>query len=220
MLPEGIFSELEVVFFDAEGTLFHIHPSVGAIYARVCRRYGLAVEPEEMERRFREVFARLKDQGELSPEGCWRRWRQIFLETVSSFGELKDPHQAFAECYRAFTLPENFLLSPGTREVLRSLREQGKRVAIISNWDERLRKLVASFGLEDFFAEIVISCEVGLAKPNPEIYHLACQRLETPPEKALMIGDHPEDDVLAARKAGLWALRYPGGDLRRLFPRK
>ncbi len=218
MLPETLFEEIEAVFFDAEGTLFVIYPSVGHVYARICKEHGLLVSPQEMERHFREVFATLRKKNfRLDPEGCFTYWRQVFQETVRRFGSLDDLDAAFKKCYQAFASKENFRLNPGARESLTYLRKKGKKLALISNWDERLRALVADFGLEDLFEEIVISCEVGYAKPEPEIYLLTCRKLAVDPEKVLMVGDQLEEDVWAARKAGLWALRYPGGDLRRLF---
>ncbi len=219
MLPLAIFEEIEAVFFDAEGTLFQIHPSVGHIYARICKEYGLQVPPKEMEKRFREVFGRLNRGGKARPEECLAYWRHIFRETVTSFGPLDRLEEAFEKCYWAFATAKNFVLSPGAREVLASLRAQKKKLALVSNWDERLRHLVLDFGLQEFFDALIISCEVGYAKPDPTIYLLACQKLQIKPSKGLMIGDQLEDDVLAARRAGLWALRYPGGDLRRLFPK-
>ena len=220
MLPEYLFQRLKAVFFDAEGTLFQIKPSVGYIYSRVCAEFGLRVSPEEMETQFREVFDQERHRYPMTPEGCYQEWKNIFLKTVEKWGTLSDPDEAFSRCYQAFAQREFFELSPGAKEALSLLKEAGLKLAIVSNWDERLRSLVRAFGLEPFFEELFISCEIGLAKPDPTLYRVACHRLGVLPQETLMIGDHPEDDVLAARQAGLWALRYPGGDLRRLFPLK
>ncbi len=220
MLPLEIWQGIKVVLFDAEGTLFRIWPSTGHIYAEVCRSFGLLTSPKELNRSFQEAWkAHLKRRHKwtLTPEGCFQEWYQIFLDTVSPCGKLTDPKKAYRACYEAFARKEAFKLSPGI-EVLCLLREQGRRLAIISNWDERLRGLLKDFKLLDLFEELFIACELGLAKPDPAFFELACQGLKVLPDQALMIGDNLEEDVLAARKAGLWALSYPGGDLRKLFP--
>jgi len=218
MLPPYLWSKIRAVFFDAEGTLLHIHPSVGHIYAQVARAYGLEVAPQEMQRRFGQVFRSQRLRQGLSPESCYENWKQIFLETVEHFGPLADPDRAFEECYQAFARREFFALSPGTREVLAELHRSGRKLGVISNWDARLPLLLEDFGLAPFFQVVLTSCEVGLAKPDPRLFLEGCRVLRVLPEEALMVGDNLEEDVLGARKAGLWALRYPGGDLRRLFP--
>ena len=218
MLPEAVWQEIKAVFFDAEGTLVHIHPSVGHVYAKVWAEFGLKADPEAANRAFYEVYARRKDSWPPSPEGCFQGWREVFLETAARFGSLKDPEAAYLRCYECFARKEFFRLSPGAEELLYALKRAGLKLAVISNWDERLRRLLSDFGLLSLFDELFISCELGLKKPDPALYELACQRLKVSPSSALMVGDSLEDDVLGARRAGLWALRYPGGDLRLLFP--
>ncbi len=218
MLPPYLWQRIKAVLFDAEGTLFHIYPSVGHVYAQVARAHGLKVEAEEVEARFQEVFRakRLKDR--LSPEDCYQNWREIFCQTLEYFGPLPDKDKAFEACYKMFSQKETFVLSPGTKELISSLRASGRKIGILSNWDDRLHVLLEEFGLAKAFDLVLTSCEAGLAKPDPRFFEQACEELGVYPEEALMVGDHLEEDVLAARRAGLWALRYPGGELTRLFP--
>ncbi len=221
MLPLEIWQKIKVVLFDAEGTLFRIWPSVGHIYAEVCRPFGLSASPADLDQSFQEAWqAHLKrgHRRRLTPKECFQEWYQIFLDTVSPYGKLTDPKAAYRACYEAFARKEAFRPSPGI-EVLSLLRKQGRRLAIVSNWDERLRRLLKDFGLLDLFEEVFIACELGIAKPDPAFFELACRSLKVLPDQALMIGDNLEEDVLAARRAGLWALFYPGGDLKRLFPK-
>ena len=111
MLPGYLFQKLKAVLFDAEGTLFHIHPSVGQIYAEVCAQKGLMVPADKMERAFRDTFKKLKRGHRLDPEGCYQKWKEIFLATVGNFGSLEDPEGAFSLCYQAFSRRENFRLA-------------------------------------------------------------------------------------------------------------
>src|SRR2546426_550801 len=78
---------------------------------------------------------------------------------------------------------------------------------------ERLTNVV---GVVDLFDDIVCSAEVGLAKPEPAIYALACDRLGVPPGACVFVDDH-EANVDAATGAGLRAILYRvdrGDDLR------
>lgn len=58
-------------------------------------------------------------------------------------------------------------------------------------------------GLRGYFHSIVISGEVGIWKPDPAIYQLALERLGTPADKTLFIGDHPVNDIQGAERAGM-----------------
>jgi putative hydrolase of the HAD superfamily len=87
------------------------------------------------------------------------------------------------------------------------LAARGLRLAVISNWDERLRTLLGRLGLDSRFQTIVVSSEVGHAKPHPAIFAEATARLGLPAGRILHIGDNPEADLRGARDAGLHALQ-------------
>jgi putative hydrolase of the HAD superfamily len=84
----------------------------------------------------------------------------------------------------------------------RDLRDEGYRIAILTNnvreWGEAWR---ASIPI-DIFDEVVDSCEVGLRKPDAAIFELTCQRLGVAPEAAVFLDDSP-GHVAAARRLGL-----------------
>jgi len=101
-------------------------------------------------------------------------------------------------------------------EVVRALRPR-HRTGILSNADATLReRLTNVVGIADLFDDIVCSAEVGLAKPEPGIYALACDRLGFSPGACVFVDDH-EANVAAATDAGLRAILYwvdRGDDLR------
>lgn len=87
--------------------------------------------------------------------------------------------------------------------MLELLRERGLRLGLISNCSE---EEVVSFGqseLAPYFDDVVFSYQVGAAKPNAEIYRLACERLSVRPEDTLFIGDGGSDELRGAGSAGL-----------------
>jgi putative hydrolase of the HAD superfamily len=103
-----------------------------------------------------------------------------------------------------------------TIELVRALRAT-HRTGILSNADATLRaRLADMLRIVDLFDDIVCSAEVGLAKPEPEIYALACERLGLPAGACVFVDDH-EPNVSAAKAAGLRAVLYRvdrGDDLR------
>ena len=72
---------------------------------------------------------------------------------------------------------------------LEALREAGIRTAFVSNCAENTRPLLDALGLSPLVDELVLSCEVGAAKPEPKIYQLALDRLGVEPRHAIFIDD-------------------------------
>ena len=210
---------LRAVLFDAEGTLLHIYPSVGEVYARVLSGRGLRLSAEELDRRLRGLWPTFRKAffGNFSPHGCRRLWREIFRKALSPWLDGHPEDELFEAVYEAFARPESFRLAPGTREALRILREGGLKVAVLSNWDERLPRLLRAFGLADHFEAVFLACELGVGKPAPEAFHLACEALGVAPQETLMVGNDPEDDYQGALFAGLRARLYRGEDLREIL---
>ncbi len=62
-------------------------------------------------------------------------------------------------------------------------------MAVVSNFDTRLRDILEGLGVLDLFDAVVVSAEVGAEKPNPVIFEAACEQLGVRPEEAVHIGD-------------------------------
>lgn len=91
-------------------------------------------------------------------------------------------------------------------------RAAGGRTALLSNsGPEVMARVRAEHPLEARFDVVVISCEVGLAKPDPRIFRLCLERLGLPAGAALFVDDRA-DNVEAAAGVGLQTLRFEGPD--------
>ncbi|MBD0258340.1 MAG: HAD family hydrolase [Cytophagales bacterium] len=95
----------------------------------------------------------------------------------------------------------NYLLA-GTLPLLGRLRER-YRLAMISNSDGRAEAKAAQYGISPYLEFVMDSHLVGLEKPDPRIFHLACRQLGLPPADCVYVGDIYSIDVLGARAAGL-----------------
>jgi HAD superfamily hydrolase (TIGR01509 family) len=90
---------------------------------------------------------------------------------------------------------------------LKALRARRLKLGLITNsFAEDVAGLERS-PLRPFFDVTVVSCAVGLAKPDPEIYLLACRDLQVAPDRTLFVGDGADDELDGARSAGLRACR-------------
>ena len=104
--------------------------------------------------------------------------------------------------------------APGIGGVLRHLRQQGYRLAVVSNTGfpagQVLRQVLAADGMLLYFEAFAFSDELGVRKPDPEIFRPVLQRVGVDPAEAVHIGDRPAVDVAGAHAAGMRAIRYAG----------
>jgi 2-haloacid dehalogenase len=100
-----------------------------------------------------------------------------------------------------------------TVEILRELRERGTRLFALTNWSAETFPIArARFPFLAWFEDIVVSGEVGMAKPDPRIFELTIQRTGLDPAATLFTDDSPRN-IEAARASGLRAelFRDPAG---------
>jgi len=91
-------------------------------------------------------------------------------------------------------------------ELVRALRPRYK-LSVLSNADGTLRGRLERDGIRDLFDDIVVSAEVGMAKPEPAVFHLAVERLRLAPGECVFIDDW-DKNVEAAREVGLQAVLH------------
>jgi putative hydrolase of the HAD superfamily len=104
---------------------------------------------------------------------------------------------------------EDFItVDPEAIPLLNQLQNRGYKLGLITNFDHspHIHHLLEREGLKSFFDTLVISDAVGLKKPDPKIFHLACAQLRVEPSQCLYIGDDPEADFWGAEQAGLKAI--------------
>jgi len=97
-------------------------------------------------------------------------------------------------------------------DLARSFRARGGRTAFLSNGvPEVMSRIRANRSLEAWFDVVVVSCEVGLAKPDPAIFQMCLSRLRVEPGRALFVDDRIEN-VEAAAGLGIRTFHFVGGD--------
>ncbi|HEV8601853.1 MAG TPA: HAD family hydrolase [Gaiellaceae bacterium] len=100
-------------------------------------------------------------------------------------------------------------------ETLAELRRRGHRLGLISVCSQDVPEVWDETPLAGSLDETVFSCEVGISKPDPRIYEIACERLDVEPAECLFVGDGANDELPGAERAGMTAvqLRVPGETL-------
>jgi putative hydrolase of the HAD superfamily len=193
-------SEIRAVTFDAGGTLIEPWPSVGAVYAEVASEFGLECSPVRINDQFAAAWRSRTSFGYTRNE-----WFEIVQQ--SFLGACDISATLFEAIYNRFAQRSSWLIYEDAIPVLQQIEARGIKLAVISNWDERLVPLLEILGLANYFSEIVVSSAVGAHKPDPRIFRYAIERLGIEPHAVLHVGDGEREDIEGARAAGMRAFR-------------
>lgn len=98
-------------------------------------------------------------------------------------------------------------VNPQMYLLVEELRQRNIPVGLLSNIDERLAKLVQSFGLYEPFNPRLLSCEIGMEKPDPKAYEHLLAQLNLPAKDVVFIDDLSEN-VESAKKLGIDAILF------------
>lgn len=200
-------TRFKAIFFDAGGTLFAPHPSVGEIYAEVARRYGCSVPHDGIERRFHQEWEKRDNHAKKTSDYQERQWwYELVYDIFLPFGGVTHFEAFFDELYDIFARPEYWKLFPEILDVISELKESGFVLGIVSNWDSRLLSLCQKLGLKEHFDFILASGLVGISKPHPGIFQEALRCSGALPHEVLHVGDSLEDDVHGPRGLGIHAV--------------
>lgn len=194
-----------LVSFDAAGTLFHPFPSVGAIYREIAVQHGLDYCQDELNKGFARGFRNVsKDDSILDGDQRERSfWKNVVRVSIENFEEQpKDFEALFHDMWETFSHGDRWKPSEGAANTLEHLRDQGYQVALLTNWDSRVRRVLQETGFEAHFDHIFVSSEIGFEKPDLEIFRHVERQTNTPPEKILHIGDSLKHDIDGAQNAG------------------
>jgi putative hydrolase of the HAD superfamily len=199
---------IKAIFFDAVGTLLYLTKSVGEHYALVGGEIGLKLDAYELNRAFLAAWKQMPPRPSIDgprendDRDWWRELVDLVLNQVApSLGEL-DRDNFFEIAYEHFAERGVWELYPEVVDVLTNLQSQFQ-LAVLSNFDGRLRFILEHLGVAKFFKHVFISSELGADKPDPEIFRRALKLRELKPDQVLHVGDDPERDWQAAKAAGL-----------------
>lgn len=95
---------------------------------------------------------------------------------------------------------------PGAIDTLRTLREQGYLIGLITVCSEDIETLWPESEFAGLFDAEVFSSSFGASKPDPRIYRECCARLGVEPSDAVFVGDGANDELAGAQRVGMQAI--------------
>jgi putative hydrolase of the HAD superfamily len=199
------------VLFDLDDTLFDHRACTREALREVQRRYAaLGARPFG---EFEAAHALLLEAlhldvlaGRLSIEAARQKRFESLLEQA---GEPAAPALAsqVAATYRQCYIRHRQAV-PGALDLLRALHGHVALGVVTNNVASEQLEKIETCGMAPWLDAVIISEQVGVAKPDPRIFALALDRLGVAPDAAVMVGDNWAIDVVGARAAGLRAIWF------------
>jgi putative hydrolase of the HAD superfamily len=201
-------ARVQAVVLDAVGTLIHPDPPAPIVYARVGQQFGSRLPPAEIRERLMRAFGKQEELDRLtgwrtSEDREIRRWRSIVGEVLNDANQRE---QCFQILFEHFSKPSAWRLEPDASITLRALKEGGLKLGLASNYDRRLRQVVAGLPALDVMNHVFISSEITWRKPAREFFSSILHAMSLPPESVLFVGDDPVNDYRGAIAAGMHSL--------------
>jgi 2-haloacid dehalogenase len=194
------------LLFDADNTLWDFDLSEKFALFKVLDEEGIEFEPEHLD--IWHVVNKLcwhqLEQGQLSAEDLrWVRFERFF-EQLEKRADYQDMGLRYS-----FHLGSTDFMLPGAKVLLEKLAVQRKLALITNGLKEVQRRRIQNTGIEEFFDVIIISDEIGVAKPSTAFFDYTFEVLGHPEkENTLVIGDSLNSDILGGNNYGLKTCWY------------
>ena len=201
------------LWFDADGTLFDYNRAEATAF-----RKTLALLRFQFEDRYLEAYQRINrelwkalERHEITPAALRVKRFELLLEALHLNGSADDLNIAYVEQLGLCTD-----LMDGAYEVLERLHRHS-RIAVVTNGLEAVqRSRMEHSMIRPFITALIISEEVGAAKPQPAYFDAAFARTGNPPKRdVLIIGDSLTSDMQGGLDYGIDTCWYnPSGELK------
>ena len=195
------------IFFDLDRTLWDFDAAAEVAFERIYDKYDLKSLGIPSAHEFHEVYHPLNERlwelyrAEKITKSDLNRTR--FVLPLEQYG-IRDTDLAdhLSEDY-VYWSPRIVRLIPGTMELLDYLKPKYHLHLITNGFQEVQDTKLSLSGMKPYFETLTVSEEVGVKKPNPEIFHYALRKANATAEESLVIGDEIAVDIDGARAAGI-----------------
>lgn len=193
----------DLLFFDADDTLFDFKKSEDISFKLVLQKHGIEQNYKQLQQSYKIINTELWDQhakGEVTQDFLKVERFKRFLEKNKLAA---DPHKLALDYLHA--LPENIFLVDGAMDLLKKLHQKIPLVIITNGIGETQHKRLHNSGIKPFIDHMIVSEECGHAKPDKRIFDYTFKILNKSQHdvRALMIGDKLETDIAGANHYGI-----------------
>jgi HAD superfamily hydrolase (TIGR01549 family) len=215
---------LQAIFFDLDGTLRHNDPPAIPFFHSLAAELGVETDSQtrlHAERWTHTYWAESDDlRADLEAYGPWENngafWANHARRHLQALNASEDVAAALApvitkkmlDIYEPVdSVPDDVI------PTLEQLRNDGYKLAIISNRNKPFTELLVKHGLQDAVDFSLASGEVGHWKPNPKVFLHAASMAGVAPDQVAYVGDNYFADAHGARGAGMLPVLLDPNDL-------
>ncbi len=201
-----------IIYFDVYGTLAGFDPPRERIQQTAAAAFGMTLNLKGLDRGYHEADQFLAHQNSTNPvrlmsaterSDFFARYEQLVL---AGAGHEVDLETAGKVWQKVQSQEYGWALFDDVIPGLNQLRDDGFRVAALSNMPYRGVEMCEMMGLTDHVEFALTSGDVGAEKPDPRIFRAALERGGVEPDAALMVGDSVSSDLRAAEAVGMSAV--------------
>jgi len=189
------------VLLDVDGTLFDYHRAEASAIEKTVEHAGYEFQP-----RYIDIYKQINrkiwidfEQGRISQEHLRTRRFELFSESI----QLEFNAADFSDTYLKNLVESSFLME-GAEETVKRLYGKSGLVILTNGLKEVQRSRLAKSSIEQYFANVIISEEVGAVKPDSRIFDVAFERMGHPKrEQVLIVGDGLTTDIKGGGDYGI-----------------
>lgn len=218
-------AQITVVTFDLWQTLLLDNRELGRARAQVrlegaqqaLRKFGEEYDLEHIREGYRACYRYCQTVREQNLDVSFREQVEVFINKISPGLVDRLPEEITQEIIRTYA--DSFFVHPpvphrDAANVLSGIKKIGLRIGLISNTGMTpgvtFRRYLDEHGMLRYFDVLTFSDEAKLAKPSDEIFLMTLRALGASPAESIHVGDHVQNDVVGANRAGMKTIWIEG----------
>jgi HAD superfamily hydrolase (TIGR01509 family) len=218
-------AQITAVTFDLWQTLLLDNRELGRARAQVrlegaqhaLKKFGEEYDLDHIREAYRACYRYCQKVREQNLDVSFREQVEIFINNISPGLVERLPEEITRGIIQAYA--DSFLVHPPVPHsdapaVLRGVKKMGLRIGLISNTGMTpgvaFRRFLDEHGMLRYFDALTFSDEVKLAKPSDEIFLMTLKALGVSPAESVHVGDHVQNDVVGANRAGMKTIWIEG----------
>jgi 2-haloalkanoic acid dehalogenase type II len=202
---------VRAVILDFGGTLADGHIDWDEYHRSIhglLKGLGFSIELGRLKRAINASLERLE---KVRARGDELTLEEVYAHALSKLGIPQD-NETLGLIHDLFRRHFKTTLYPCTEDVLEELSKRYKLALLSNTMSDKPRIVLQQIGLIDHFEVVVCSRDLGIRKPNPQIFSYVLEKLGVEPEEAIHVGDSIEADMDGASSAGITAIWIRGSE--------
>jgi len=211
---------IKAVCFDLFNTLAYFDPPRDEFYARFAKERDVKITPAAIAEALPAADQYWRQENFKSPirerpdSEKYAVYAEYALRILKNAESPVAPDVALQILGKAFSIGYKFVAFSDAVPALRAVKQRNLTAGVISNVGQEIDSYLIEMGFAPYLDFKVTSFEVGYDKPHPQIFQQALERAGVKADEILYIGDQYDQDVVGARRAGMYPILIERNDSR------